>query len=84
LSTRLYLRSGGKLRQWRGDADGIARAFAALPPQGAASLAALGDGGVVSELKVTLLDLIVLLLGLLVPVFAIGTAIVLAALPILA
>jgi hypothetical protein len=42
------------------------------------------DGGIVSELKVTLLDLLVMLLGLLIPVFAIGTAIVLAARPILA
>lgn len=41
---RLYLRGGGKLRQWRGDADGIARAFAALPAGGDATLAALGDG----------------------------------------
>jgi hypothetical protein len=42
---RLYLRSGWKLRQWRGDADGIARAFAALPPAGRATLAAQGKGG---------------------------------------
>ncbi len=46
MSIQLYLRSGGKLRQWRGDADGIARAFAALPPAGAATVAALtGSGG---------------------------------------
>jgi hypothetical protein len=42
------------------------------------------DGHVVSALKVTALDFAVLLLGLLVPVFAIGTAVVLAARPILA
>jgi hypothetical protein len=42
------------------------------------------DGRIVSELKVTLLDLAALLLGLLIPVFALGTAIVLAARPILA
>jgi len=35
-------------------------------------------------LNVTLLDLAALLLGLLIPVFALGTAIVLAARPILA
>ena len=42
---RLYLRSGGKLRQWRGDADGIARAWAALPAEGRATMAAQGSGG---------------------------------------
>jgi hypothetical protein len=42
------------------------------------------DGGVVSSLKVAMLDFLVLMLGLLIPVFAIGTAIVLAARPILA
>lgn len=42
------------------------------------------DGGVVSTLKVALLDFLVLLLGLMIPIFAIGTAIVLAARPILA
>jgi len=42
------------------------------------------DGRIVSELNVTLLDLAVLLLGLLIPVFALGTAIVFAARPILA
>jgi hypothetical protein len=42
---RLYLRAGGKLKHWRGDADGIARAFAALPPARAATLAAMGNGG---------------------------------------
>jgi len=41
---RLYLRSGGRLREWRGDADGIARAWAALPP-GTAALAAMGNDG---------------------------------------
>jgi hypothetical protein len=45
MGVRLYLRLGGKFCQWRGDADGIARAFAALPAQGAATLAALGNGG---------------------------------------
>jgi hypothetical protein len=45
MALRLYLRAGGKLREWRGDADGIARAFAALPARGAATLAALGGGG---------------------------------------
>ena len=45
MAVRLYLRSGGKLRQWRGDADGIARAFAALPAAGAAAIAAQGEGG---------------------------------------
>jgi hypothetical protein len=45
LRMRLYLRSGWKLRQWRADADGIARAFAALPPAGRATLAAQGNGG---------------------------------------
>jgi hypothetical protein len=42
------------------------------------------DGRVVSELKVTLLDLALLVLGFVVPVFLTGTAIVLAARPILA
>lgn len=42
---RLYLRSGGKLRHWKGDADGIARAFAALPAAGRATLAAQGTDG---------------------------------------
>jgi len=42
---RLYLRSGGKLSHWRGDAEGISRAFAALPARGVATLAAQGDGG---------------------------------------
>lgn len=41
----LYLRAGGRLRQWRGDADGIARAFAALPAAGTATIAAQGQGG---------------------------------------
>jgi hypothetical protein len=45
MAMRLYLRAGGKLRQWRGDADGIARAFAALPAAGAATIAAQGQGG---------------------------------------
>ncbi len=45
MGMRLYLRAGGKLRQWRGDADGIARAFAALPAAGAATIAAQGAGG---------------------------------------
>lgn len=45
IAVRLYLRSGGELRQFRGDAEGIARAFAALPPTGRATLAAQGDGG---------------------------------------
>jgi hypothetical protein len=44
MGIRLHLRSGGKLRQWRGDADGIARAFAALPATGTATLAAQGAG----------------------------------------
>lgn len=42
------------------------------------------DGGLVSALKVTVLDLIVMIFGLVVPIFAIGTGIVLAARPILA
>lgn len=42
------------------------------------------DGGLVSELKVMLLDLAILFAGLMVPIFAIGTAIVVAALPIMA
>jgi len=42
---RLYLRGGGKLRQWKGDADGLARAWAALPASGRATLAAQGAGG---------------------------------------
>lgn len=42
------------------------------------------DGGIVSSLKVALLDMIVLTLGLVIPISAIGTAIVLAARPILA
>lgn len=42
------------------------------------------DGGLVSALKVTALDLVVMIFGLVVPIFAIGTAIVLAARPILA
>jgi len=45
IAVRLYLRSGGRLHQWRGDANGIARAFAALPPAGRATLAAQGKGG---------------------------------------
>lgn len=45
MSVRLYLRADGALRQWRGDADGIARAFAAVPPSGAATLAAQGGRG---------------------------------------
>lgn len=45
MAMRLYLRSGGKLRQWRGDADGIARALAELSAAGAATLAAQGSGG---------------------------------------
>ena len=45
MSVRLYLRAGGKLRQWRGDADGITRAFAALPAAGTATIAAQGQGG---------------------------------------
>lgn len=45
MAVRLFLRAAGGLRQWRGDADGIARAFAALPPRGAAMLAAQGEGG---------------------------------------
>ena len=42
------------------------------------------DGGIASSLKVALLDIAVLILGLVIPIFAIGTAIVLAARPILA
>lgn len=42
---RLYHRASGTLRQWRGDSDGIAQAFAALPPTGAATLAAPGENG---------------------------------------
>jgi hypothetical protein len=42
------------------------------------------DGGLVSSLKVTVLDFTVLILGLVIPIFAIGTVIVLAARPILA
>lgn len=42
---RIYLRSGGKLTQWRGDAEGIARAWATLPAEGRATLAAQGNGG---------------------------------------
>jgi hypothetical protein len=42
---QLYLRMGGKLRRWRGDSDGIASAFAALPAQGTATLAAQGQSG---------------------------------------
>ena len=45
MAMRLFLRAGGKLRQWRGDADGVARAFAALPEAGGATIAAQGDGG---------------------------------------
>ncbi|HEY7608971.1 MAG TPA: hypothetical protein VIF14_07045 [Alphaproteobacteria bacterium] len=45
MGVRIYLRSGGRLRQWRGDAEGIARAFAALPAAGAVALVAQGDGG---------------------------------------
>ena len=44
MSMRLYLRANGKLQQWRGDSDGIARAFAALPANGAATLAAMDAG----------------------------------------
>ena len=68
----ILLRTAGKLRQFRGDADGIARAFQALPRAGTATL------------EVTLLDLLAMPLGLPIPVFAIGTAIVLAARPTLA
>ena len=42
------------------------------------------DGGVVSEIKVTVLDFLVLFFGLMIPIFAIGTAIVFAARPIMA
>lgn len=42
------------------------------------------DGGLVSSLKVTALDILVMIFGLVVPIFAIGTGIVLAARPILA
>ncbi|MGH7005972.1 MAG: hypothetical protein ACREIP_18670 [Alphaproteobacteria bacterium] len=42
---RLYLRTGGRLRQWRGDADGIAAAWAALPASGRATLAVQGNSG---------------------------------------
>lgn len=42
---RLYLRSGGRLRQWPANATGIERAFAALPTHGTATLAAQGKGG---------------------------------------
>lgn len=42
------------------------------------------DGEITSSLKVTVLDIAVLILGLVIPIFAIGTAIVLAARPILA
>lgn len=45
MNLRLYLRSGGKLREWRADADGIQRAFAVMPATGAATLAAIGSGG---------------------------------------
>lgn len=45
MGMRLYLRAGGKLRQWRGDADGIVRAFAALPAAGAATITAQGASG---------------------------------------
>ncbi len=45
MAVRIYFRSGGKLRQWRGDSDGIARAFAALPATGAVALVAQGNGG---------------------------------------
>jgi hypothetical protein len=43
MGVQLYLRTGGKLRQWRGDADGIARMFAALPANGTATIAAQGS-----------------------------------------
>lgn len=42
---RLYLRAGGKLRQWRGDAEGVAQAWASLSTQGAATLAAQSNSG---------------------------------------
>jgi len=42
------------------------------------------DGSLVSSLKVTALDILVMIFGLVVPIFAIGTGIVLAARPILA
>lgn len=42
------------------------------------------DGGIVAGLKVMLQDMIAMLVGLLIPVFAIGTAIVFAARAILA
>ena len=41
----LYVRSGGKLNQWRGDAAGSASAFASLPPAGAAAIVAQAEGG---------------------------------------
>ena len=44
MAIQLYLRTGGKLRQWRGDADGLARLFAALPANGTATIATQGPG----------------------------------------